>query len=528
MRLTKLIQGLGVRLVDPEAADRRVCDLTEDSRTAMPGSLFVARPGTEADGRAFVDDAIAGGAIAVLSDDPDLVIEAPRHAGPIARLVADDVPLACAQLAERFYAEPSSSLSVLGVTGTNGKTTVAWLLRRLLTRLGVRSGLVGTVCVDDGVTCAPAAMTTPPALELSRTLSTMVEAGCTGAAIEVSSHALAQRRVAAIRFAGAVFTNLSGDHLDYHGSMEEYASAKASLFAQLGPEACAVINADDAANESMVAECRARVVRVSMPPEGSDPAPGADVVGRVLELDWTGTRLEVSGLTGDPGERVEVRVPLLGRFNALNALLAGVSVARLTEVDGVALVRELAGLTAPPGRLQRVRSGAPDEPLVLVDYAHTDDALASALRALAELRSGGGGKLWCVFGCGGDRDKTKRPRMGRVASTLADRVVVTSDNPRTESPSAIIDEILTGVPKDRMGEIEVHADRAVAIRSAVVEAAPGDIVLIAGKGHETVQIALGRDGEPTEREFEDRGVALAALEERQERAVSPTGGNEPS
>ncbi|MBX3402798.1 MAG: UDP-N-acetylmuramoyl-L-alanyl-D-glutamate--2,6-diaminopimelate ligase [Phycisphaeraceae bacterium] len=516
MNIGELIHGFGIAGADGAARAIRVCDVTEDSRTAQPGSLFIARRGEKSDGRAFVADAVAAGAVAILTDDPSLV--APAGHAPVAVLRAADLALATAQIGERFYGEPSSKLTVLGITGTNGKTTTTFLIHQILNALGIRCGLMGTVVIDDGTEVAPASLTTPPALEISRTLARMHEAGCTAAVLEVSSHALHQRRVGATRFAGAAFTNLSGDHLDYHRTMDDYAAAKAMLFAALPADGVAVVNAADPAHERMLRDCCARVVRCleTIRAERAD-APENGCRAAIRAMSRSGMELNLAG----PWGHVNLRVPLVGAFNATNALQAAALVHAVfggtgeDDVSFTTIAQALARCRPPPGRLEPVTApGA--EITVLVDYAHTDDALRTVLSTAREALGDAGAELWCVFGCGGDRDATKRPRMGAAAATLADRVVVTSDNPRTENPRAIIGQIIDGIPAEAQPRVQIEPDRAAAINLAVRSAPPGSIILIAGKGHEDYQILPNPDrpGQTVTRHFDDREVAREALSKR--------------
>ncbi len=502
MRLGELIRDLPVHAIGDAAAaaDVRICDITEDSRTVMPGSLFVARVGEKSDGRAFVADAIAAGATAILSDRP-------VDAGPVCSLVSSDVALATAMLAERFYGNPSKMLKLIGVTGTNGKTTIAYLIHQLLNASKVRCGLISTVCIDDGRGRSDSMLTTPPALEISQALATMVESGCTAAVMEVSSHALEQKRVAALSFDIGIFTNLTGDHLDYHKTMDAYAAAKSTLFRMLGPEGLAIVNADDPASERMVTGCRSRVLRCTAGARG-------DAECRVVAgpATFAGTDAALVG----PWGRVESTIPLVGAHNLMNTLE---SVAAVTAL-GVApaqVARALTLVQAPPGRLEPVVAGGIDAGFsIFVDYAHTDDALANVLRTVRPLLDAGGtarGRLIVVFGCGGDRDRSKRPRMARVACELADVVVVTSDNPRTEDAQAIIRDILAGM-EPGSPPAHVDADRRAAIAWAVDHAERGDIVVIAGKGHETYQLLPDGRGGIHRTDFDDRLVARAALERR--------------
>jgi UDP-N-acetylmuramyl-tripeptide synthetase len=530
VRIGDLIHGLDVRIVgsDPGGeggggglAGLRICDITEDSRTVMPGSLFIARQGEKVDGKKFVGAAVKAGAVAVLTDDPAFEIPEGWTTHPVALLTAPDIELAAANLAERFYGDPSSKLAVIGVTGTNGKTTTTFLIHQMLNALGIRCGLIGTVVIDDGVEVAPASLTTPPAIEISRTFARMHEAGCKAAVMEVSSHALDQRRVGAIKFNAGVFTNLTGDHLDYHGTMEEYAAAKARLFAMLPSDGAAVVNIQDQAHSGMVKGSKARIVRCAVDaPTGlaitGGTAPETVCRARVVGADTSGTDVE---FTGPWGHR-RSHIPLVGAFNVMNALQAVATVHALfggTDEDAMSfeiIAGALERAHAPPGRLEPVtKEGEPIQ--VFVDYAHSDDALQTVLKVL---RGAMGrvprAQLWCVFGCGGDRDRTKRPRMGKVAAELADRVVITSDNPRTENPDLIIAEIQTGISRESSPKVVVEPDREAAIRLAIKQSKPGDTIVIAGKGHEDYQILPDGKGGTVKRHFDDREVARAALKER--------------
>ncbi len=488
-----------------------ITNVCEDSRRVTPGCLYVARPGSQNDGRAFVADAIAKGAAAVLYDDSDgsgdpcpadsSVIRVrlnPSKSADTARGGGSAISRAACRIAERFEGNPSEWLHLVGLTGTNGKTTTAYLIQQFVRAGGGACGVIGTVAIDDGATRQVADLTTPSGIELSAALGRMVANGCSSCAMEVSSHALDQGRASALHFKTAVFTNLTGDHLDYHKSMEEYAAAKARLFAMLPADGTAIVNADDPWHARMLQECTARVIMCSLGARNDSVNAGCHATIHSASMGWQDVTF--SGAFGT----VRTNLPLVGRHNAMNALQAAAA-AHAAGVSGEIICRALAQCAAPPGRLEPVTRM--DHPFaVLVDYAHTDDALLNALSALRPL-VGPGGRLTVVFGCGGDRDRTKRPRMMTVACQNADRVIVTSDNPRCEEPEAIIDEILAGRPAaPRRVLIQRQADRARAIDVAVQEARKGDIILIAGKGHEDYQI-VGK----TKRPFDDRHVARAAL-----------------
>ncbi|HYE63451.1 MAG TPA: UDP-N-acetylmuramoyl-L-alanyl-D-glutamate--2,6-diaminopimelate ligase [Phycisphaerales bacterium] len=522
MMLEELISGLDVRVVAGKAAGVRVCDLTEDSRTVVPGSMFIARGGNKADGKLYVESALRSGAVAVLTDDAELRL--PRgFAAPVVH--AADVLRVSGQLAERFYGQPAGKLKLIGVTGTNGKTTTTYLVWQLLNAAGTRCGLIGTVLVDDGAEVASASMTTPPAIEISRTLGIMVEGGCRAATLEVSSHALDQKRAEALPFAAAVFTNLTGDHLDYHKTMDEYAAAKARLFELLAPGGVAIVNAHDGWSQRMVRDFKGPVLRCGVG-VGSMPVVG-DCTAHILEESIHGMLLKLTG----PWGTVQASVPLIGRYNAMNVLQAA-AVCHAVGMSEAELTRGLPRVTAPPGRLERV-SEPGDKVSVFVDYAHSDDSLKNVLASVGSVMESRrhasgrvhdtagaptantpGGRLWVVFGCGGERDRTKRPRMGLVAATHADFVVITNDNPRTEKPGDIVDEILSGITAELKDKVSVQIDRQRAIRLAIESALPGDVIVIAGKGHETEQILPDGAGGTIRTHFDDREVARTILEER--------------
>lgn len=511
MRLSDLLKGIRaeVRPGKRSAADPRICDFTEDSRTALPGSLFVARPGLVTDGRRFIEDAVRAGAVAILTDSegasavPD---------GAVA-VVADDVPLVSAILAERFFGEPSRMLNVAAITGTNGKSTTAHLVRGLLNACGVRCGLVGSVEVDDGEHSSIATLTTPTAAELSHVFSTMVEKGCTAAVIEASSHAIDQRRIAGLDIDAAAFTNLTQDHLDYHGTMERYAGAKAELLSSLKPSALAVVNAEDPAHTTMLEDCGSRILRIYPTWRERIEEDEATIRGDALEGAF-GSGVEAVG----PWGTVRGEVRLIGGFNMAN-LLTAIAIAHDFGLSAAQIESALPELTAPAGRLELV--SAPDDPFsVLVDFAHTPDALLNAIGAVRSVVRTGG-VLRVVFGCGGDRDRRKRPLMGRVVVDRADAVYVTSDNPRTENPSAIIDEVLSDLTAGERRNAIVHVDRRMAIQSAVRELQPGDVLLIAGKGHEAYQLLPDptMPGGVRRIDFDDRDIARSALKSRAAGAV---------
>ena len=480
------VRAAGLLVGEVEAPQTEIRGVTNDSREAAPGVLFgaiSADSDTARDGHDFVPDAIERGAAAVLVDDSAdaAPASAPVPLGkgerlPGAVLVRTrDSRAALAEAAAAFYGRPADQLALLGITGTNGKTTTAFLLHGLLQRLGETAALIGTVENRIGTERYATPYTTPEAVALQRFLRASVERQATHVAMEVSSHGLALDRVRTLRFRAAVFTNLTHDHLDFHGSPEAYAAAKQSLFDGLADDAVAVVNADDPAHAAMTARTRARVVTFGT-------GDSADLRVDVLDNAVDGLRLRLDGH--------ERRARLAGRFNALN-LAAAYAVARDLGYGAAETLDALAEAPGVPGRFETVRSA--DGVLGVVDYAHTPDALDNVLRTARESVPEGRA-LWAVFGCGGDRDRTKRPAMGRVASQLADRVVLTSDNPRTENPTAIVQDIQAEAPA-----AEALVDRADAIAHAATGAAPGDVIVVAGKGHETYQI-VGAE----RRDFDDR------------------------
>jgi UDP-N-acetylmuramoyl-L-alanyl-D-glutamate--2,6-diaminopimelate ligase len=475
-------------------ADSRLLNLschgvTHDSRSVRPGSVFVALRGLKADGIDFVPDAVAAGAAAVVAEG------APIASVDVPWIMVKDARLALATLAARFFGHPSREMQVIGITGTNGKTTTAYLLSSIFEAAGVRCGLMGTVVHRVGGREFGATRTTPEAPELQQLLRQMVSTGCRVCVMEVSSHALALRRVDGVHFSAGVFTNLTRDHLDFHRDMEDYFAAKRRLFEMLPVDAPAVINADDPRGATIAG----RVAR-----------PVTYAVNRAADITPGPLAFSLDGLTFEartPVGAVHVRSRLVGKPNVYN-ILAAVGVATALDVPVEAIERGLWALDCVPGRFERASSTS-DDITVVVDYAHTDDALRNLLettRPLAQHR------LITVFGAGGERDRTKRPLMGMVAARLSDVVVITSDNPRTEDPARIIEEVNRGAePETRQGGASVLmlVDRRKAILQAIDQAEPGDVVLVAGKGHEKFQEIEGES-----LPFDDVAVAREALEAR--------------
>jgi UDP-N-acetylmuramoyl-L-alanyl-D-glutamate--2,6-diaminopimelate ligase len=458
--------------------DVQITGLAYDNRAVEPGFLFFCVPGFTRDGHDFAPDAVARGAAA-------LVVARPLGLG-VPEVQVEDVRSAMAVAAARFHGDPTASLPVVGITGTNGKTTTAFLVRSLVEAAGRRCGLLGTVKSVIGGVEHPVVRTTPEAIDLQRTFAAMLEAGDEACAMEISSHALELRRADGIHVAAAVFTNLTQDHLDFHPDMEAYFQAKRLLFASPLTRS-RIANADDAYGRRLAGEF----------PDTVTFALDTEADYRAVDVRQSFTGSAFTAVT--PDGSLDVRIGLPGRFNVLNALGAWAA-ARAIGVPAETIAGALAETGRVPGRFEPVDEGQPYA--VLVDYSHTPDSLENALQAARELAEH---RVIAVFGAGGDRDRGKRPLMGGIAAREADIAIVTSDNPRSEDPDAIIAEILTGID-DRTG-VEVDADRRAAIRRAVELAEPGDVLVIAGKGHEQGQEFAGGRKEP----FDDREVAREAL-----------------
>lgn len=468
MLFSALLMSAGLDDVQP-TGDAEVTAVCSDSRRCGPGACFVAVRGSVADGHKFIRSAMSAGAVGIVCEDASAVPEGAAFA------VADDAREALGPLAQAIRGWPGRKLTNVAVTGTNGKTTTTFLVRRILETAGFSPAMLGTITYETGRRTTAAGVTTPDPVALAEMTAEMVAAGKTHLVMEVSSHALDQRRTCGLEFRVAAFTNLSGDHLDYHGTMDEYFRAKRRLFESLGPDAHAVINRDDPGADAVAEATRAKVLWYGL-------SPAADVRGRIERIDSTGSRFRLIHGSGQQ----DVSTGLIGRHNVYNCLAAaGVCIALGVELPAIASALGSAGDV--PGRLERVGADAPYR--VFVDYAHTDDALKNVLASLRPITSG---RIILVFGCGGDRDRTKRPRMAKTAGDLADRIVVTSDNPRGEDPQEIIRQIVAGFDQDARRRVDVEPDRRLAIRTAINLAGPGDVVLIAGKGHEHYQVVGGR------------------------------------
>jgi UDP-N-acetylmuramoyl-L-alanyl-D-glutamate--2,6-diaminopimelate ligase len=473
--LAELVEELG-GCCELAGAGPELVDVRHDSRMLDEGDLFVALRGERADGRRFIADAERAGAAAVLVEEvPERASELPLWVHPEARRIAG-------LAASRVHGDPSRALTVLAVTGTNGKSTVAHLVGQLLRAAGRVPAVLGTTGHHlAGGRFVEATTTTPDATELHRLFAVHRDLGGDCVVLEASSHALVQGRLSGVDVDVAIYTNLSRDHLDYHRDMKQYAAAKSLMFSTLPQGAAAVINLDDEWSGTMIEAARAAGANITT----YSTEEQADLRASGLRIDTGATHLTLSGM-GISLSRL--RFSLSGRFNVSNALAASAAVL-LSGASPGSVVSGLASVSSPPGRLERVDLPA-GAPRVFVDYAHTPDALERVLATLREALPAGRGRLVVVFGCGGDRDAGKRAEMGRVAGAIADRVVVTSDNPRSEDPEAITAAVAAGVPAG--ADLVVEVDRRAAIRLALAGAGPDDVVLVAGKGHETVQ--LTRDG----------------------------------
>lgn len=479
MKFEKFIQAVGA---DETYGDigTEITMITDDSRKCVPGALFIAVKGFGTDGHAYIGKAVENGASAIIFENPDF-----RPEGiPAARTA--DARKAVALAADLFYGRPSTKLKLVGITGTNGKTTTATMLYRLFTGMGYGCGLLSTIA---NYICGkeyPTLNTTSDPITINSLLVEMVKAGCEYCFMEVSSVGIEQERVAGLTFAGGIFSNLTHDHLDYHKTFAEYLRCKKMFFDSLPPDAFALTNIDDRNGRVMVQNTKARVVTYSC-------RSAADHTCRIIEESFDGMLVRMDGK--------EVWCRLIGAHNAYN-LLAVYSAAVLLGADGEEALQGISGLTPVAGRMEYLRGK--NGLTVVIDYAHTPDALENVLKTLRE--TGRGNSIITVFGCGGDRDRSKRPEMAAVAEKYSDRVFVTSDNPRTEDPEAIINEIMTGFSAEGLRKAIAITDRKNAIRTAVMTAPEGAVILLAGKGHETYQI-IGHE----KRDFNEYGIVKEIL-----------------
>lgn len=477
MKLSELLKSVNVLQV-AGSTEAEVTGVNIDSRKIGKGHLFVAIKGTQTDGHQFITKAVAQGAAAILCEE----MPEERNNGVCYIQVASTEDIV-GQVATSFYGNPSQKLKLVGVTGTNGKTTIATLLYNMFRKFGHRCGLLSTVCnyIEDEAIAAD--HTTPDPIELNRLLSRMVEAGCEYAFMECSSHAIAQKRIGGLTFAGGIFTNLTRDHLDYHKTFENYRNAKKAFFDGLPKDAFAITNADDKNGNVMVQNCKATVKTYSV-------RQLADFRAHIIECHFEGMYLEINGR--------EVGVQFIGKFNVSNLLAVyGAAVMLGKSPEDVLVV--LSTLKSVAGRLEPIRSK--DGITAVVDYAHTPDALENVLNAIREVLDGKDGRILTVCGAGGNRDKGKRPLMAQEAVKQSDSVIITSDNPRFEEPQDIINDMLAGLTPQQMKKVVSIVDRKEAIRTACMMAQKGDVILIAGKGHEDYQEVKG-----VKHHFDDREV----------------------
>jgi|P827metagenome_2_1110787.scaffolds.fasta_scaffold00491_14 UDP-N-acetylmuramoyl-L-alanyl-D-glutamate--2,6-diaminopimelate ligase len=476
MKLNELLKNVEVLNIIGDA-EVEIKGINIDSRRIEADHLFVAVPGTQTDGHRFINKAIEQGATAILCESLPT-----KRTPSVTYIAVESTEDWVGEVATQFYGDPSRQLKLVGVTGTNGKTTIATLLYNMFRKFGHKCGLLSTVCnyIEDEV--IPADHTTPDPIELNRLLAQMVEAGCEYAFMECSSHAIAQKRIGGLHFTGGIFTNLTRDHLDYHGTFENYRDAKKAFFDGLDKDAFAIINADDKNGSVMVQNCKAQVKTYST-------RTMADFKAKIIECHFEGMYLDINGK--------EVGVQFIGKFNVSNLLAVyGAAVMLGKNPDDILVI--LSTLKSVNGRLDPVRS--PEGYTAIVDYAHTPDALENVLNAIHEVLDGNG-KVITVCGAGGNRDKGKRPLMAQEAVKQSDRVIITSDNPRFEEPEDIINDMLAGLDQKQMKKVLSIVDRREAIRTACMMAEKGDVILIAGKGHEDYQEIQG-----VKHHFDDKEV----------------------
>lgn len=483
-KLHDILNNAGVENISGNG-DITITNVVFDSRKVQPGDIFVAVSGTQVDGHRFIDSAVKQGAVAVACE------ALPQNlSSEVVWIKVKSSAFALGQMAANFYNRPSEKLKLLGITGTNGKTTIVTLLHQLFLSLGHKTGMLSTIVNKVNQREIKTSHTTPDALSINRVLSEMVDAGCTYAFMEVSSHAIVQERVAGLQFAGALFTNITHDHLDYHKTFKEYITAKKKFFDDLPKEAFALINADDRNARVMLQNTPAKKYSYALKTM-------ADFRGRLLEDEFSGLQMFL--------DNKEFYSPMVGAFNASN-LLAVYATAVLLEQDKEDVLRILSSLRGAEGRFEVLRS--PGGIVCIVDYAHTPDALKNVLETIQTIRSGGE-QLITVVGAGGDRDKTKRPEMAAIASALSSRTILTSDNPRSENPEEILRDMKAGIVPAQMKNTLVITNRLEAIKTAYALANEGDIILIAGKGHEKYQEING-----VRYPFDDKHVLTELFETR--------------
>ena len=489
MELTQLLNSLHVIQVTGEVQRKDVADIVYDSRKVQKNSVFVAIKGYKTDGHKFLQDAINKGAVAVVVEDDDSIPDELIMHSKIAKLVVNNSRIALAELSKGFYKDPTSKLKLVGITGTNGKTTSTFILKNILQSSGYKTGLVGTIANYVGDVKVDSKLTTPESNDLNRFFYDMIEAGCSHAIMEVSSHSLVLNRVYGLDFSAAIFSNITSDHLDFHQTFDEYLNAKKILFDGLGSNSFAIINSDDSNSNKMIKDCKAKIVTYGI-------ADNSDYQIKNINYDLNGTDFTITNQNVD----YKIHTTLIGTFNAYNAASA-FATAHGLGIDANKIVESIKSSPQVPGRFEVLGNR---NKKVIVDYSHTADSLEKALQAIREIVKDKN-QVVAVFGCGGDRDKTKRPIMGKIASELSDKVFVTSDNPRTENPYDIIKDILKGISKNNY---EIEENREEAIKNAIQRSDDNAVILIAGKGHENYQEING-----VRNHFSDQEIALKYLAE---------------
>ena len=489
MELTQLLNSVQVIQVIGEVQRRDVADIVYDSRKVQKNSVFVAIKGYKTDGHKFIQDAINKGAVAVVVEDDNSIPDDLIHHVQIAKILVHDSRKALAELSKGFYRDPSGKLKLVGITGTNGKTTSTFILKNILQNTGHKTGLVGTIANYIGDLKVDSKLTTPESNDLNRFFYDMIEAGCSHSIMEVSSHSLVLNRVFGLDFTAAIFSNITSDHLDFHQTFDEYLKAKKILFDGLSADSFAIVNSDDASWNEIISDCKAKIVTYGM-------ADNSDYQIKNIRYDLNGTDFTIS----NNNTEYIINTSLIGTFNAYNATSA-FATAHSLGIDANKIVDGIKSSLQVPGRFEVLGKG---KKKVIVDYSHTADSLEKALQAVREIVKDKN-QIVTVFGCGGDRDKTKRPVMGKVASEMSDKVFITSDNPRTEKPYEIIKDIIKGISTNNY---EIEENREEAIIKAIQSSHDDAVILIAGKGHENYQEING-----VRNHFSDQEIALKYLAE---------------
>lgn len=487
MEMTQLLNSVNAIQVTGEVQRKDVADIVYDSRKVLKNSVFVAIKGYKTDGHKFLQDAINKGAVAVVVEDPNSIPDEFVAHAQIAKIVVKDCRKALAELSKGFYKDPTSKFKLIGITGTNGKTTSTFILKNILQNVGYKTGLIGTIANYIGDVKVDSKLTTPESNDLNKMFLDMIQEGCTHTVMEVSSHSLVLNRVYGLDFSAAIFSNITSDHLDFHNSFEEYLKAKKILFDGLNQKSFAIINSDDIHSKEITKDCKGKAVTYGV-------AENSHYQIKNIVYDLNGTDFTITNNKVD----YKIHTSLIGTFNAYNATSA-FATANSIGIDADKIISGIKSSPQVPGRFEVLGNG---KKKVIVDYSHTADSLEKALQAVREIVNDKN-QVVTVFGCGGDRDKTKRPIMGKVASELSDRVFVTSDNPRTENPFEIIEDIKKGIAKNNY---EVEENREAAIAEAIKTSNEDAVILIAGKGHESYQEING-----VRNHFSDREIALKYL-----------------